>query len=529
MKNIIAVFLALIIVTAMFCTCLNSGGYDYVIKNGKIADGTGNPWYKADIGIIGDRIAEIGVIPEEKVIHIIDAEGKVVSPGFIDIHTHTDGIESDPTAHNYIMQGVTTVISGNCGGGKLQLREFFEKLEKQGIALNFGTLIGQNAIRSRVMGSADREPTKEEMDEMKRMVEEGMRAGAVGLSNSLKYNPALFAKTEEVIELAKVAAEYGGFYATHMRSEGEGVIESVKESIEIGEKAVIPVQISHYKILNVKLWGTSKITNNLINEARKRGIDVKADQYPYTASSTGLGVLFPPWAFEGKGWKEKIKDKELKKKIKEGIVYIIVNERAGNDLNRIRIASYPEDTSIEGKGLKDILEMKGREVTPENAAELVIELLLKGSVSAIYHTISEEDIERIMKNPAVMHGSDGHITAMNVGAEHPRSYGTFPRVLGLYVREKGILTLEEAIRKMTSLPASTIGLKNTGTLTAGKCADIVIFDPLTIKDKATFENPHQYPEGIDYVFVNGEIVVDHGKTTGNLPGRIIYGPGKSSN
>jgi len=448
MKKIITALLVLIIVTALFCTVAKNEKFDYVIKNGKIVDGTGNPWYKADIGITADRIADIGLIPEEKGRTIIDATGKVVSPGFIDIHTHTDGIEKDPTAHNYIMQGVTTVISGNCGGGKLQLKEFFEKLEKQRIALNFGSLIGQNAIRSRVMGSADREPTQEEMDEMKRMVEEGMEAGAVGLSNSLKYNPA--------------------------------------------------------------------------------GIDVKADQYPYTASSTGLGVLFPPWAFEGKGWKEKIKEKELKKKIKEGIVYIIVNERAGDNLNRIRIASYPEDTSIEGKGLKDILEMQGREATPENAAELVLELLLKGRASAIYHTISEEDIERIMKNPVIMHASDGHITAINVGAEHPRSYGTFPRVLALYVREKGIITLEEAIRKMTSLPASRIGLIDTGILNAGKCADIVIFNPLTIKDKATFENSHQYPEGIDYVFVNGEIVVDHGKITGKLPGRIIYGPGKNS-
>ena len=277
MKKIIT-FLLFTLITTLFCTGLNFEKYDYVIKNGKIVDGTGNPWYKADIGITDGIIYKIGKIPEGMGKKIIDAADKVVSPGFIDIHTHTDGIEKDPTAHNYIMQGVTTVISGNCGGSKLPLGKFFKKLEKQGIALNFGSYIGQNTIRSRVMGSADREPTEAEMEKMKKMVEQGMIDGAVGLSNSLKYNPLIFAKTDEIVQIAKVAARCGGFYATHMRSEGEGIIESVKEAIEIGEKADIPVQISHHKILNVKMWGDSKITMKLIDEARERGIDVKADQ-----------------------------------------------------------------------------------------------------------------------------------------------------------------------------------------------------------------------------------------------------------
>ena len=499
--------------------------YDVVIQNGRIFDGTGNPWYYGDIGIRGNTIATIGDILPDQGNRIIDADGKAVAPGFIDIHTHTDGILEDPSAHNYILQGVTTVVDGNCGGSPINLAKHFSTLESMDIALNYATFIGQNSIRSKVMGSADRPPTSEELDTMKKLVEDSMKAGAVGMSNGLKYKPAVFAATDEVVELAKVAARYGGFYATHMRSEGETVIESVKEAIEIGEKAGIPVQISHFKALSVERWGASVEMLRLIDDARRRGIDVKADQYPYTASSTGLSVLLPPWALEGDGWKEKIKDTAQKEKIKEDIIYAIVHERAGDDLNRIQISRYAADTSLEGMGLGDILEKKGRKTTPENAADLVLELLLEGSASAIYHTLSEDDVERIMRHPAVMHASDGSITETDVGVPHPRCYGTFPRVLARYVREKGIITLEEAVRKMTSLPARRIGADNTGTITPGKRADIVIFDPETIADTATFEDPHSYPLGIDYVLVNGVIVADHGEITGAMPGRIIYGPG----
>jgi len=525
MKKIIITFLVLATITAMFCNCERLGKFDYVIKNGKVIDGTGNPWYKADIGIIGDKIAEIGLIPEEKGEMVIDAKGKVVSPGFIDIHTHTEGVAKDPTAHNYIMQGVTMVVAGNCGGSRISLKDFFKKLEKQGIALNFASLVGHGSVRDTVMGNEAREPSIEELEEMKKFVEKEMKAGAVGLSTGLEYTPGVYSKTDEIIELAKVVSRYGGFYASHIRDEEAKVVESIEEAIEIGEKANIPVEISHFKIFGVERWGHSKITVRLINEARKKGIDVTVDQYPYTAASTGLVILFPPWALEGKEWKERIKNPELKKKITEYIIYRIVHEYAGNDLNRIQMANYPEDTSVEGKGLKDILEMKRREITPENAAELVLELILEKN-DAIYHAMSEEDVERIIKNPATMHASDGHITEMNVGVPHPRNYGTFPRVLAEYVREKGIITLEEAIRKMTSMPASRIGIKDAGIILVNKRADIVVFDPLTINDKATFEKPHQYPEGIDYVLVNGEIVVDHGIITGKLPGKIIYGPGK---
>jgi len=527
MRRLILAAVLLALATGASCTDSGKPGmFDCVIVNGKIIDGTGNPWFRADIGIIGDTIVEIGSIPAGRGKHVIDASGRVVTPGFIDIHTHTGGILDDPTAHNFIMQGVTTVVDGNCGGSEIDLRDLFRRLEEQGTALNYCTLIGQNSIRGRVMGNADREPTPEEMEMMKKMVEDGMKAGAVGLSSGLKYRPAVFAKTEEVVELARVAARYGGFYAVHMRSEGKHVVEAVEEAIEIGEKAGIPVQISHHKILSVNRWGDSVKTLELIDEARKRGIDVKADQYPYTASSTGLAVLLPPWALEGEGWKEKIKIPGTREKIKEEIARTIANERAGDDMDRIRLAKYPPDPRLEGKGLGEILTGRGEKPSPENAAELVLELLEKGDAWAVYHAISERDIERIMKRPYVMHASDANITEIGVGVPHPRCYGTFPRVFAVYVREKGILTLEEAVRKMTSLPAARIGIRDSGILSEGKRADIVIFDPAAIRDTATFADPHRYPEGIDYVIVNGEIVVDHGTVTGKLPGRIIYGPGK---
>ncbi|NVM03644.1 MAG: D-aminoacylase [Candidatus Helarchaeota archaeon] len=481
------------------------------------------------MGIKGDKIAEIGKIPKGRGKKIIDASKKVVSPGFIDIHTHSDRrILEDPTAQNYITQGVTTVIGGNCGGSKLKLRDFFKEIESKKIALNFGTLVGHNTIRKKVMGNHNREPTIEELEEMKRIIEQEMKAGALGLSTGLKYIPGAYSKTREVIELAKVAGKYGGFYASHIREEGLGLIDAVKEAIEIGEKANIAVQLSHHKVVSVDRWGDSKITLELIENAREVGIDVKVDQYPYPATSTGLSVLFPYWSLEGskEEIKKRLEDPETRKTIKEKIIYNIIHDRGGKDLSNIRIAGYSKDNGLEGKNLKEILEMKGITPDMERAAELILELYSDGNPSAIYRCLSDEDIERIMKYPITMHASDGSIIEMGNGVPHPRNYGTFPRVLSLYVREKGLITLEDAIRKMTSLPASRIGIKDSGIISKGKRTDIVIFDPISIKDRATWDDPHQYPEGISYVFVNGKIVVENGKITGELPGKIIYGPGK---
>lgn len=526
MKRWITALIVLALATTGFSAGAQQASFDIVIRNGTIVDGTGKAGYTGDIGIKDGAIVSIGTLSASSAQTVIDAAGLTVAPGFIDIHTHTGDIIKDPTAHNYICQGVTTVLDGNCGDSELDIAAHLRSVAAPGISLNYCTLIGQNAIRSKIMGSLDRAPTTSELDAMKALVEKGMRDGAVGMSNGLKYKPAVFASTEEVIELAKVAAKYGGIYTSHIRSEGNEVVASVREAIEVGEKAKIPVEISHLKVLSVEHWGEGAELLRLIDDARRRGIDVTADQYPYTASSTGLSVLIPAWALEGDGWKKKAENPAERQKIKDGIIDAIVHERAGNDLNRIAVANYPVDTSIEGLGLGDILDKKGRERTMDNAAELVLELCGKGSVSSIFHSASEEDVERIIKHPWVMHGSDGHVTIMGDGVPHPRCYGTFPRVLAVYVREKRILTLEEAIRKMTSLPAKRIGIPDRGELAEGKRADIVIFDPAAISDTATFQNPHRYPQGIDYVMVNGKIVVDHGTVTKERPGEVLFGFGK---
>jgi N-acyl-D-amino-acid deacylase len=521
----------LLIVSAVFSTVFATAQakqYDYLIRNGVIVDGTGNPWYAADIGIIGDKIAGIGNIPEECGNIIIDCSGKVVAPGFIDIHSHGESrILEDPTAHNFIAQGATTIVGGNCGGSPLNLKEFFEKVESGGMALNLGVLVGHNSVRRKVMGNAGREPAPQELEEMKEIVGQEMEAGALGLSSGLKYRPGVYSKTKEVVELAKVAAKYGGFYATHLRDEGLKLFEALEEAFRIGEEAKIPVQVSHHKAAGVDMWGKTETSLAMMENARKKGIEVTTDQHPYPATFTGIGIIFPAWALEGSSAEisKRLADPETRKKVIEGIVFNIKHDRGGNDIHNITIAQYSHEPDLEGKNLGEILELKSRELTFENAAELAVEIYENGGASAVYHCLSEDDVVRIMKHPLTMHASDAGLAEYGRGKIHPRHYGHFPRILARHVRERGDLRLEEAIRKMTSFPAGKIGLHDRGLLREGRYADIVVFDPDTIRDKASWDNPHQYPEGIDYVFVNGEIVVDHGKITGKLPGKVIYGPG----
>ncbi len=514
-------------IAGLFFSCAGER-YDYVLKDGWILDGTGTPWYRADIGIKGGMIEEIGLIPAEKGKQVIEIAEKIISPGFIDMHTHAeDEILDNREAANFARQGVTTVVGGNCGGSPLELRDFFDNVEREGTGLNIAVLAGHGSIRSEVLGSEDREPTAEELNEMKDILRRAMEEGAVGLSSGLKYTPGAYAETDEVIELAKVAAELGGFYATHMREEGHGVIEAVKEAIEIGERAGIPVQISHHKVISVDRWGDSRETLRLIDEARARGVDVKMDQYPYPASSTGLTVLFPSWSMEGGGKKlrERLDDPETRARIAKEVEYNIVHDRGGSDLRNIMIASCGHDSTIEGKNIRDILEMRGKEVSMKNGVAEIMDIVYKGGASAIYMCMSDEDIERIMRHPATMHASDASIAFFGEGFPHPRNYGTFPRVLARYVREKKIISMEDAIRKMTSLPASMGGFRDRGIIAEGMKADLVAFDPETVEDTATWDNPHQYPTGIPYVFVNGVAVVFEGEATGALPGEVLYGPG----
>lgn len=507
-------------------TLLAQEKYDIIIKGGKIIDGCGNSWYKADIAIIGDRIAKIGGINQANARETIDASELIIAPGFIDIHTHCDrGLIERPTADNYLQQGVTTVLGGNCGGSQWPIGKFLRSLKQKGISLNFATLVGHNTIRREVMAMEDRAPTPQELDKMKKMVAQAMEEGAIGLSTGLKYLPGAYSKTEEVVELASVATSYGGLYATHMRDEGKDIIESIKETIRIGREAQIRVQISHHKIINPDKEGISKETLSLIQQARAEGIEITLDQYPYSATSTGISVLFPLWAMEGGNHKfaERVKEPETRKKIEEAISDNILYDRGGGDPKNIVISSCESDPSLEGKSLAQILQERGIEPTADNAAKLVTELQLQGSARALYHCLRQEDIRRIMASPLVMVASDGSICQPGIGVPHPRNYGTYPRVLGFYVREEGIISLENAIRKMTSLPAQMLRLRRRGKLIEGYFADITIFDPTKIKDTASWKNPHQYPVGIEWVIVNGKIVISKGRHMGGLPGQILSG------
>lgn len=505
-----------------------------IIKNGSVVDGSGNKPYRADVGIRRGKIKEVGILTGKKATHVIDASGLMICPGFIDLHTHADrGILKHPDGHNYIRQGVTTVLGGNCGGSQFPIGQFLKKVKRTKIALNFCILVGHNTIRRKVMGNEDRAPDEEEMAEMKRLIEEAMQEGAFGISTGLKYMPGAFAKTAEVIELARIVREYGGFYATHMREEGIDVLESLKEAIAIGKATNIPVQVSHHKITSVEKWGSSTATLSLVDEAGQAGIDVMLDQYPYPATSTGLTVLFPPWSLAGKPeeWIERWQDEELKTRLAADIRYNIEHDRGGNDLNRIMLSRYTPDLELEGLTIKQILQKKDIPVTMDNGVAMIIRLQTTaieedGDAGAIYFCLSDEDIERIMKHPYTAHASDGGILTPGVGKPHPRNYGTFPRVFRVYVREKGILSFEEAVRKMTSLPARRLGLRDRGSIQEGYIADITVVDPVKVADTATWQAPHRYPEGIPYVLVKGKLVVDNGEITGEFPGKVLYGEGK---
>ncbi len=528
--------------------------FDLVIKNGRIVDGTGVPWFKGDIAVKDGRIAKIGKIKERGEIEI-DAAGKVISPGFIDLHNHSDlTILAYPNAESYIMQGVTTAVVGNCGLSMAPLNpdkvdllkryvspflvkgfdygwdwrtlgEFYEKVKKQGTTMNLAPLVGQGTVRLAVKGFDPGKPSKEELDEMKALVAQAMEEGAFGMSTGLIYPPGSYATTEEIIELAKVVAEYGGIYATHMRNEGKRLIEAVEEAIRIGEEAGVPVEISHHKASGKPNWGKVCATLRLMERARKRGVEVHCDVYPYTAGSTTITALLPNWVLEGGVNKmlERLKDKEVRERIKQEIEEDrVIGENflkaAGWDGVLISQCSIEE---YEGKTLEQILKEKGTFDSPyDGLFDWLIEI--KGDAAMVLFLMDEEDVKWVLSNPLSSVISDSWVTAPYAGGKpHPRAYGTFPRVLGKYVREEGLLSLEEAIRKMTSQPAGKIRLQDRGLLREGFWADIVIFDPKTIRDKATYQNPHQYPEGIEYVVVNGEIVVEQGKLTGKRPGKIL--------
>ncbi len=504
------------------------GPYDLVLRNARIVDGTGSPWYRADLGIRGSTIARIAPSVDEPALRTIDVGGEVVAPGFIDIHTHASrGIFQIPTADNYVRQGVTTLIEGPDGSSPVPLGPFLAKLEKLQRSVNVGAFIGQGSIRAVAIGEVNRTATVDELERMRGLVVEGMTEGAFGLSTGLFYVPGTFTPTDEVIELAKVAGQFGGIHISHMRDETSRVLESVNETIAIGERGGLPTQVTHHKIIGRPNWGKSVETLQAVDAARARGVDATIDAYPYTASSTSIqSALFPAWAQEG-GRKQvlaRLADPAIRPKIKAEIVRVIKNERGGGDPKNIVVANCDWDASLAGKNLSEVTGIRGLLPTVDNAAEAAMWLVESGGCQGIFHAIGEEDLERILRHPATMIASDGEIPTFGKASPHPRSYGTFVRVLAVYARERKIITLADAVRKMTAFPAQRLGLLDRGLVRPGMKADLVVFDPARVKDLATFEKPHQYAEGISRVITNGQVVFEGGAMTAARPGAVLYGP-----
>jgi N-acyl-D-amino-acid deacylase len=493
--------------------------FDLLITNARVVDGTGNPWFRADVAVKDGRIVKIGRVNQTDANQTIDAKNQILAPGFIDVHTHVESIFNNPDAENFVRMGVTSLITGNCGSSTIDVGKFLGRYEQTPLTVNLGTLIAHGSVRSNVMGLGDREPTPEELEKMKQIVDKAMKDGAVGLSTGLIYLPGMFAKTDEIVALAKVAAGYGGIYATHMRSEGDHVFDAIKESIEIGEKAGLPVEISHFKITVKNFWGESPKTIALVKEARVRGLQVTVDQYAYTASSTSLDVLMPNWALEGgrEEVKKRLADNSLREKIAQEMRDNL-KRRKFKDYSYAYVASYSAKPEFNGKNIKEITQMAKGKDKLKNQIEQIFDMVAAGGASMVYRVMSEDDVQNIMREPFTMIASDSGVRRLNEGAPHPRGYGNNVRILGYYVRELKILSLEDAIRKMTSLPAQTFNLRDRGLIREGFAADLVIFDENIIADKATFDSPHQYPVGITQVFVNGKAVFADGKMTGTRSG-----------
>jgi dihydroorotase/N-acyl-D-amino-acid deacylase len=506
--------------------------YDLVLRNARIVDGTGAPWYRGDLGIRGDTIAAIAPAIAARAKRAIDVKEAVVAPGFVDLHTHAArGIFAVPTADNYIRQGVTTIVEGPDGGSAVPLKPFLDKLEALPRSINIGSFLGQGSVRQAVVGLANRTATPDEIARMRAIVEQGMRDGAFGLSTGLFYVPGTFTPLSEVVELQKVVSPYRGVHTSHMRDEAFRILDSVKETIAIGEQGGVPTQISHHKIIGKANWGKTVETLKLVDDARARGVDATIDLYPYTASSTTIAAaLMPAWALEGGPAEtlKRLKDPVIRAKIKAATAELIRNERGGGDPRNVVVSLCDWDAALAGKNLADLAKARGVEPTPENAAEIVAWLIEQGGCRGVFHSMGEDDLQRILVHPAAMIASDGEVPLLGRGAPHPRSYGTFARVLAVYVREKKILTLEEAVRKMSSFPASRIGLGDRGVLRPGMKADIAVFDPARVRDAATFDKPHQYAEGFSHVIVNGQVVYENGEMTPARPGRVLYGAGKAA-
>lgn len=526
--------------------------FDVSIEKGRIVDGCGNPWFTADIGISKGKIQRIGKISDDQSKKILDANGLIVCPGFIDIHTHSDlQLLVNPAAESHVHQGITTDVIGNCGIAVAPASEFYREraeqllklfnmtwswknlsgfldlLEKRGLSINVAALIGQTAVRAAAMGTKKAPPTEKELGTMRKLVAECMMQGAFGISTGLFYAPGGYASTAEIIELAKVVAQHGGIYTTHMRSEGDRLIESLEEALEIGEKAHVPVHISHYKCTGVENWGKVKQGFKMMDELRKKGFDVTCDAYPWIAGVTPLIDYLPHWAQEG-GTTEilkRLKNPQLRRKIKNDMEKGVPGEESlVKELGwrRIMISCCPSHPEYEGKRVKEIIEK-----TKQDPFDLIFSLLSedKSEVIAIEFWGDEKDVEEVLKHPLTMISSDSAAITpkgpLGFGKPHPRYYGNIPNLLSDYVKKRKIMTLEEAIRKSTSFPAQRLGLTDRGQIKEGMWADIVIFDPDKVAPVGDFGDPHHYPKGISWVLVNGVVTIEEGKHTGALAGKVL--------
>lgn len=526
--------LASIAVILTFTACTPDSGpepeaLDILLKGGVVYDGSDAPGQIADVGISTDRIVAVGNLSGRDADLTLDVTGLAVVPGFVDIHSHavrddpTDGIFRWPDAENLIRQGVTTVVGGPDGGSPLPITDTFDALEESPASVNFATFVGHGSIRALIVGEDDRPPSDDELDAMRAAVQEAMEAGAYGLSSGLIYAPGRFATTEEVIELAKVAAAYDGIYISHMREEGLDLLKSVAETIRIGEEGGLPTQLTHHKVVGAPMWGKSTDTLAMVDAAIERGVDVSIDQYPYTASSTSLTILFPGWSLAGgrDALLERMSDPETRARLRDDIVYRIETDRGGDDPANVQLANCPHDTSVNGLNLAEVLRLQEREVSHENAAELLMDLVSAGNCAAVFHAINEEDVKRILAHPVTMPSSDGGVEGPSERVPHPRNYGTFARVLSRYVRELEVIPFHTAIHKMARLPADRIGLSERGRIAEGAIADIAVLDPDTVLDKSEFGNPHKYAEGVHHVIVAGEPVLLEMEMTGERPGRLL--------
>jgi dihydroorotase/N-acyl-D-amino-acid deacylase len=547
------------LVIAAECYKAQEPRYDLLIINAHIVDGSGSPWFEGAVAVTGGKIADVGRLTQATARQVIDAKGMVVTPGFIDLHSHSDyTLLVDGKAQSKVRQGVTTEILGESqsaapvqgpAAAEFDLAlaryglkrdwttfgEYFARLERQGISVNIASYVGSGQVRACVMGNVDRAPTPPQLTKMKELVAQAERDGTIGLSSGLIYPPNMYAKTDELVELAQVVAPYGGIYATHIRGEGAHGLDAIREAIEISEKAHLPAHIFHFKVDGRANWGHMADQVKLIQGARDRGVDITADQYPYIASMTGLEMCLPPKYLEGTSdevvarLREPKARVEIRKAIASGLPGWEANEvKSVGGWHGVLVASVqkPENKPYEGKRMDEVAKMMGKD-----PVDALCDLLISegGTADAIYFCMSDADVRLALEQPWVGVGSDGTAVSPDMvfaGRPHPRFYGSFPRVLGYYVREQKALSLPDAVRKMTSLAAQITGLTDRGLLRPGMAADIIIFDPATVSDKATYENPSQYPTGISYVIVNGVVVIDRGQHTGAKPGRVLYGRGK---